>query len=298
MKLKNLAASAVIALGMTVGQSAVASQLVEVTITNIAPTDGTAITPVWVGFHDGSFDSYNGGLTSQPGLERLAEDGNTMQISEDFANNLTYVSGGMSTTTASSQTGTRVQDTIGSMAGPPPLQPGESETRIFDIAVDGTNRYFSYASMILPSNDFFLANGNPLAHDLSSLYDGQGSVSFTIGLPGTVNDAGTEAEDFYTAAPDLGGLNALFPNAGFAAPAGQSGPDEGPADPNNLIRNVVGDPYAGFANIGGANLSGLDFNQFSNGIATITITAIPEPTSLALVGLGIVGLCGTVRRRR
>lgn len=298
MKLKNLSLAVVAVLGLAVSQAALASQQVQVTITNIAPSGGTVLTPVWVGFHDGSFDSYNGGLTSQPGLERLAEDGDTMQITEDFGNNLTYVSSGVSTTTASTQVGTRIQDTIGSMVGPPPLQPGDSESRVFTIETDGSNEYFSYASMILPSNDFFVANGSPVAHSLASLYDGDGSISFNIGLAGTVNDAGTEAEDFDTAAPPLGGLNALFPGAGFAAPAGQDGPNEGPVDPNSLIRNVIGDPYAGFAGIGGADLSGLDFNQYPNGIATITITAIPEPTSMALVGLGLVGLCGVTRRRR
>lgn len=298
MKLKNLSLALAAVLGLAVNQAALASQQVQVTITNIAPSGGTVLTPVWVGFHDGSFDSYNGGLTSQPGLERLAEDGDTMQITEDFGNNLTYVNGGVSTTTASTQVGTRIQDTIGSMVGPPPLQPGDSESRVFTIETDGSNEYFSYASMILPSNDFFVANGSPVAHSLASLYDGDGSISFNIGLAGTVNDAGTEAEDFDTAAPPLGGLNALFPGAGFAAPAGQDGPNEGPADPNSLIRNVVGDPYASFANVGGADLSALDFNQFANGIATITITVIPEPTSVALVGLGLVGLCGATRRRR
>lgn len=298
MKLNKLGVAIVVAFGVIASQTSYAAQQVQVTITNIAPSGGTVLTPVWIGFHDGSFDSYDGGLTSQPGLERLAEDGNTMQITEDFGNNLTYVSGGVSTTTASTQVGTRVQDTIGSMVGPPPLQPGDSESRTFTIETDGSNQYFSYASMILPSNDFFVANGNPLAHSLASLYDGEGSVSFNIGLAGTVNDAGTEAEDFDTAAPPLGGLNALFPGANFAAPAGQDGPDEGPADMNDLIRNVIGDPYAGFAGVGGADLTGLDFNQYANGIATITITAVPEPTSVALIGLGLVGLCGTTRRRR
>ena len=58
---------------------------VRVEITNNAPTGGVAITPAWVGFHSGSFDSYNGGLASQPGLESIAEDGSTALISSQFS---------------------------------------------------------------------------------------------------------------------------------------------------------------------------------------------------------------------
>ena len=97
---------------------------VRVDVTNNAPAGGVAITPLWVGFHDGSFDSYNGGLSSQPGLERIAEDGDTSQISADFLNDLTYIdtSGGpaVSATVASSQTGTRVDGTIASADAAPP----------------------------------------------------------------------------------------------------------------------------------------------------------------------------------
>ena len=64
---------------------------IQVTITNQSPNGGVYITPVWVGFHDGSFDSYNGGLSSQLGLERIAEDGNFGQISADFLAGLTYI---------------------------------------------------------------------------------------------------------------------------------------------------------------------------------------------------------------
>jgi len=68
-----------------------AQQQVRVTVSSNAPVGGVALTPVWVGFHDGSFDSYNGGLSSQVGLERLAEDGNNSVLAADFANNLTYI---------------------------------------------------------------------------------------------------------------------------------------------------------------------------------------------------------------
>ena len=33
---------------------------IQVTVTNNAPAGGAYLTPVWLGFHDGSFDSYNG----------------------------------------------------------------------------------------------------------------------------------------------------------------------------------------------------------------------------------------------
>ena len=57
---------------------------VSVRVENVAPDSGVAITPVWAGFHSGSFDSYNGGLLSLEGLERISEDGDTSLITEQF----------------------------------------------------------------------------------------------------------------------------------------------------------------------------------------------------------------------
>ena len=272
-------------LALLIGSSSSSQALeVRVEITNNAPSNGVAITPVWVGFHDGSFDLYNGGLSSQEGLERIAEDGNTAVLSSDFLGGYTYIDGGSSSKVMSSQSGSeRVDGTIAS-GGPPPITPGESTSQYFTIDIDGSNRYFTYASMVLPSNDYYVANGDPLAHDLMSLYDGEGSISFNIGLAGLVNDAGTEVNDFATSA-----ANGLFPGRGL--PAGQGGPDEG-ADENGVNSNVA-NAFSGFLNSGGVDLTGFDFNDnglYPNGIATITITAIPEPSSLALACLGIAGI--------
>lgn len=277
--------AAAVALVLVVSASVHAAQLVRVDITNNAPQGGVAITPLWVGFHDGSFDSYNGGLSSQEGLERIAEDGNTSVLSADFLGGYTYVEGGASTRTLSSQPGSeRVDGTIGS-AGPPPIEPGESTSQTFTIDTSGINRYFSYASMVLPSNDFYIANGNPTAHDLFSLYDGEGSVTFDIGLANTVNDAGTEVTDYMTSA-----ANGLFGLSG-----GQGAPNTG-ADQNGVNANVTGDPFAGFGIETPLAFNFNDASQYANGIATVTITAVPEPSSslLALPGLALVGL---LRRR-
>ncbi len=285
---------AICALAIAVPQVNGQTQQVRVTVTSNAPTNGVALTPLWFGFHDGSFDSYNGGLSSQPGLERIAEDGDFGQISSDFLGNYTYIdnSSGMavSDTVAASQLGGRQDGVLfGDANGtPPPIQPGEFATSTI-FSIDATdNQFFSYAAMVLPSNDFYVANGNPEQWDLSSIFGG-GSISFDIGTVGTVNDAGTEINDFANAPG----------NPLFGIDAGQTLADQG--DPENGVNaNVIGDPYAGFLNTPtGVDFGPLNFNdasQYANGIATITITAVPEPTSLGLISLGLGGLF--LRRRR
>ena len=50
--------------------------MIKVTIENLAPAGGNFLTPVWVGFQDGSFDLYDLSSPAGSDLERLAEDGN------------------------------------------------------------------------------------------------------------------------------------------------------------------------------------------------------------------------------
>ena len=56
----------------------------EVTISNNGPDGGVFFTPLWVGFHDGTFDTYNLGEATSSSLETLAELGDTSAISADF----------------------------------------------------------------------------------------------------------------------------------------------------------------------------------------------------------------------
>lgn len=222
---------------------------VTVTIENVAPSDGVAITPVWVGFHTGSFDSYNGGLRSLPALERLAEDGNNSVISAQF-NDFDPQNGGYTfIDNSGNQPRSRLVRTgdlndifrQDATLGAAPLLPGQSASQQFVLNADGSNDFFSYASMVLPTNDFFIANGSPTAHDISTILANGGEITFLIGTPnGGVNDAGTEREDFESSAG-----NPLFP--GRNLPAGQSGPDVGRRT-RRPIANVEGDAFAGFVN--------------------------------------------------
>src|SRR5689334_12793243 len=59
--------------------------VVEITVENLAPANGTLLAPIWFGFHDGSFSIYELGSPASPALERLAEDGNTGHLTNQFA---------------------------------------------------------------------------------------------------------------------------------------------------------------------------------------------------------------------
>jgi hypothetical protein len=153
---------------------------ITIELENLAPTNGTLLTPVWFGIHNGTFDTYDRGRPASPGVESVAEDGALDAITREF-------------TLAGFGT---VQGALRGLAGiPGPIDVGEtaSVTLTLDASAP-TSRYFSYASMILPSNDFFIANGNERAHEI---FDGQGNfigADFIV-LGSQVLDAGTEVND-------------------------------------------------------------------------------------------------------
>ncbi|MGB7273222.1 MAG: spondin domain-containing protein, partial [Geitlerinemataceae cyanobacterium] len=196
------------------------TQQVTVSIENLAPEKGTFLTPLWFGFHDGTFDTYDRGRPVSPGLERLAEDGSTEPISNEFD------LAGFGT----------VQGTIPGLDGTPgPIDPGEIAT--FSVALDSsdpTSRFFNYASMIIPSNDFFIANGNERLHPIFD-EDGNFIGADFIVLGSNVLDAGSEVNDEIPA------------NTAFL---GQQNPDTGVVE-NGVVGlgngfipggNILGDP--------------------------------------------------------
>jgi len=280
--LKKFTSSTLLTL-LTVGAAQAAQ--VEVSITNLAPTGGVALTPVWVGFHNGSFDTFNSGEVASSQLEMLAEDGNASGISSVFAANGTLAA------SSKAAAGTRVQGMIGAA----PISAGNTASAIFNLSNGLDNQYFSYASMVLPSSDYFIANGDPFEHDLSTLLADGGSITFFIGTLGDVNDAGTEINDFTTSAG-----NGLFPGLPPMQGAQNTGADE-----NGVIRDVL-DPYANFLSIpAGYDVNNFNFNDqnfYPHGIASVTISAVPGavpvPAAVWLMGSGLLGLIGVARRRQ
>ncbi|MDZ7637584.1 MAG: spondin domain-containing protein [Bryobacterales bacterium] len=235
---------------------------VRVTVENLSPTNGTFLTPVWVSFHNGNFDIYNLGEAATPGLEAFAEDGATGVIASEFL---------------ASGAGT----VEGTLSGIGPIGPGQSVSATFILdSSDPMSQYFSYASMIIPSNDFFIANANPLAH---SIFDGAGNfvgASFVI-LGSAVRDAGTEVND------ELESTTAFF---------SQAAPNTGTTE------NGVVSMTTGFIPNGRILSSGMfgnaDFTAQGYQIARVTVEAVPEPSTVLLSLLGLGAIAWRTRRRR
>ncbi|MFT7640783.1 MAG: Ca2+-binding RTX toxin-like protein, partial [Pirellulaceae bacterium] len=169
---------------------------ISVTVTNIAPVDGALLTPVFLATADGSYDFFNAGAPASSSLERLAEDGSTEPR-----------------ITAALGTG-RVGQAISTPGGP--LAPGDSRTITLNARPDDMDtRYLSFASMVLPSNDAFIGNDNPLA---IPLFDVAGNLVIRTGpsvfiVDGSqVWDAGTELNDEVPANTPV--LGQAAPNTG------------------------------------------------------------------------------------
>lgn len=237
---------------------------VKVTIENLAPQFGTYQTPFWVGFHNGGFDTFDMGVAASMGLERLAEDGTIAPLSDMF-----------------NASGMGALDGVIAPGGP--FAPGDIATAMFNL--DGSNpnaRYFSFASMVIPSNDAFIGNDDATGIEI---FDADGNfIGADFFITGAmVWDAGTEVND------ELPENTAFF---------GQMDPNTG-VDENGVVHAHPG--YLGSLGNPGVQsiladpmFAGADFTLPGYPIARITI--IPAPGAMAL--LGVVGLAGMRRRRR
>jgi len=218
--------AAVVVPSMALAQS---NPSVIVTVENIQPARGTFLTPPWLGIHDGSFDIYDRNQASTIPLggnevEALAEDGNNGPITAAFERLAPY------------------SPQISALPGPAgPLAPGNSASVTFNVD-PSTDRFFSYASMIIPSNDFFIANGNPQAHPLFNRRGRFIGQDFVV-AGSQVLDAGTEVND--EIASNVAFLGQAAPNTGsteggvITAPVDGFAPRGALSFPNGVLNHPV-----------------------------------------------------------
>ncbi|MBL4900072.1 MAG: spondin domain-containing protein [Colwellia sp.] len=270
MKNAKITSALVIGAALLLASSITSAAEIQVKLTNNASANGTYLTPVWAGFHDGSFDIFDRGGIASPGLESIAEDGRSGTLSSSF--------------NASTTNG------VDGVVGMGPIAPSGTVSNTFTVSDSGSNNYFSYASMLLPSSDFFIANGDPLAFSIASLLDGSESV-LTIEVF-NVYDAGTEVNDFATSAG-----NGLFGITGL----GQMGPNQG-VNENGMV-TLVGDLGLAFIAFGSAD--GIDTSRFNfargASIATIELTnvsAVPVPAAAFMFAPALLGFLGLRRKAK
>ncbi|MCC7054350.1 MAG: PEP-CTERM sorting domain-containing protein [Gemmatimonadaceae bacterium] len=233
---------------------------VTVTVTNLANPNSVSFAPLHLGFHRGVFDAFNIGTTAAPGIVSVAEGGAGGQWQSDFA--------------AADPTANR--GTIGGA-----LLPGQTRSQSFVVNA-GLNQFFSFASMVIPSNDFFIGNDNPTGF---RLFDSAGNLmlSSITQTSSQIWDAGSEAFSVAGAAFLVNGVNDVRT------------PQNGTVGFNfdELMRFDGEMTAAGYV-----FTSGLASNQPIYRIDFTSVAVVPEPATVVLFGSGLVLLGGVARRRR
>lgn len=248
-------ATALLATGI-VGSVHAAQVQVKVTVDNLAPANSIRFAPLRVGFHSGVFDTFDIGHAATAPIISIAEGGSGSAWFPAFA--------------AADPTAT-----LGTAAGA--LLPGQSDSFTFKVDTS-VNQYFTFAAMVVPSNDFFVGNDNAKAF---KLFDDSGNLLIGSIVQRSRNlwDAGSEIFD--PAAAAFVGNNNLR------------------ADQNS----VVAFNFAEFAAYNGlTTAAGYVFNSQLAADTEIyrisfEVAAVPEPGTYALMGAGLA-IVGWVGRRK
>ena len=167
-------ASLLSALGLLLAAGSAQAETVRLTVTvqNLAPANGIAFAPLHVGFGAGSFDAFNLGAAATAPIISVAEGG----------------AGGAWQAAFAAAEPDAVRGTIGGL-----LLSGASAQMSF-LVDSASQGFFTFASMVVPSNDFFIGNDDPREY---ALFDANGALQINqITLRANeIWDAGSEVFD-------------------------------------------------------------------------------------------------------
>lgn len=256
-------------LASTLLASAASATTLEITVVNEQASGGLYLTPLLSIFHDGSYDSFDAGSNATAGVELLAEQGDPSGVIADV-------------NAANTANGTNHATTVianpGGFPGAPVLDPGEVTTIQIDLDV-ATQRFFSFLSMVIPSNDTFIGNDGAMAYELFNL-DGDFVFDSPIEIfAGDAWNAGTELDD---------GVGAPF--TGPNGPAGESTETFEAISALDNLDFLIGRPQAPGGTVQSASglLASISFSE---------VAPVPLPAGLPLL-LGGLGMIGFLRRKK
>ncbi len=266
----------------------------KITLENLTPPQGAIVTPLWFGFHDGSFNTFDAGALASTGIEHIAEDGYTGLESQlpgfeglgfdpnNFVIPLDNTISGLFANSQSSNGG--VQGILSTPDNPfIGFFPEEVNSTLIKLnGKGGQNRYFSFAAMFFPSNDAFIADQNPIEiFDINGNFRG---ADFLVS-GNQVWDAGTEVNDESLA------------NVPFTLPQIAQGVTE--TEAIQLHPGFLPAGSGGILDFFGGSFLNSDPTTPNYSVARIRIEQVPEPNLLNSLGaVGIFCLVGLYLRQR